>query len=321
MRTRSIRGGRIPLSITIFLSLVAFGCGKVGDPLPPLVSIPETATDFGVQQVGYELRFVWTNPSRNLDQSASIDLDRARISDSQAVVIEVPVSGPGEAQSAVMPAADLVGSVRVYTIQFESRQGRLSSPSASSSITVVEVPGPGSGVEAVVDQNRITLRWDVPEQGAHMTDGYRLYRLGIPFSDSPLIETRFEDTRYQDGESYVYTVVPLRRQPFGWVEGLPFDPLTVTAVDRVAPAAPTGLVLTAFDGGAFVGWSSSPEEDVEAYRVFRRDGPALDFLPVSGIGQTTNAFSDAEFMPGHLYIVTAVDGSGNESPPSLPIGL
>ena len=305
--------GRIAALLPV---LFAAGCGKVGDPLPPYLSIPELASDFTVEQVGYELHFAWTNPSRNVDQSASVDLNRAVIQENGIVVAEVNVSAPGESQSLVLPVRDLVGSTRGYTIHFETTRGRVSAPSSRAQVMVINVPGPGSGVRAEVDQNRVILEWEPPQFGVHITDGYRIYRSGERLSgegDAVITVTRFEDTRYRMGETYVYTVVPVRMGVSGLVAGLPFEAVTVTALDRTPPGAPVGLSLTPFEGGVFVRWQFNSESDVVRYNVFRRDDPDGDFHRVSPEGQATNAFHDSEYQTGFAYAVTATDRTGNES--------
>ncbi len=323
-----MRKPRIPSPLRVWCIAVllpvlfADGCGKVGDPLPPFLSIPESADDFTVEQVGYELHFAWTNPSRNLDQSVSVDLDRAVIRENEFVVAEVDVSGPGEDQALELPARDLVGSTRQYTIHFETTRGRISAPSPQAQVMVIEVPGPGSDVRAKVDQNRLTLEWDPPQDGAGITDGYRVYRSGEQISgegDAVLTVPRFEDTRYRVGETYIYIVVPFREGVSGLVAGLPFEAVSITALDRTPPNAPSGLSLTPFEGGVFLRWQSSPENDVVRYSVFRRDDPGGGFQRVSSDGQATNAFQDPEYQPGFEYAVTALDRSGNESPISISI--
>ena len=310
-------------SIAVLLPvLLAPGCGKVGDPLAPFLSIPESAETFTVEQAGYELYFAWTNPSRNVDQSASVDLDRAVIRENLSVVVDVVVSGPGEGQSAVLPVRDLVGSILEYTIHFETTRGRVSAPSPQVRVMVIEVPGPGSGVGAEVDQNRVTLEWGPPQNGADITDGYHIYRSGESISgegDALVTVPRFEDTGYRVGETYIYTVVPVREGVSGLVAGLPFEAVSVTALDAKPPSAPTGLSLTPFEGGVFVRWQSNPESDVVRYGVFRRDDPSGDFRRVSPDGQATNAFQDPEYQSGFEYAVTASDRSGNESPISISI--
>jgi hypothetical protein len=310
-------------SIAVLLPvLLAPGCGKIGDPLPPFLSIPESTDAFTVEQVGYELYFAWTNPSRNVDQSASVDLNRAVILENLAVVAEVVVSGPGEGQSLVLPARELVGSTLQYTIHFETTRGRVSAPSPQAQVMVIEVPGPGSGIRAEVDQNRVTLEWEPPQNGADITDGYYIYRSGERISgegDALVTVPRFEDTGYRVGETYIYTVVPVREGVSGLVAGLPFEAVSVTALDGKPPSAPTGLSLIPFEGGVFVRWQSNPESDVVRYGVFRRDDPSGDFRRVSSDGQATNAFQDPEYQSGFEYAVTASDRSGNESPISISI--
>ena len=306
----------------MLLVLFVSGCGKIGDPLPPFIRVPESTSDLTVDQVGYELRFAWTNPLRNVDQSDSTDLEQVVIRAEDDTVAEIVVSGAGERQTLTLSARDLVGVTRQYAVYFETTGGRVSEPSNVVALRVVEVPGPGSAVRATVDQDRILLEWDPPPSGAEVTDAYRIYRSGQVLDDRPITQTRFEDTAYRDGEEYVYTVVPVRRTATGWVEGLASRPLEVTALDRTPPEAPTGVSLTPFEMGAFVRWNSNPENDVIRYRVFRRDGTDGQFRPVEAEPQTTTAYQDSDYQPGYEYAVTALDRSGNESAMSaLPDGF
>jgi hypothetical protein len=97
------------------------------------------------------------------------------------------------------------------------------------------------------------------------------------------------------------------------VAGLPSDPVTVAAVDRTAPQAPTGIQVVPNDGGAFVQWQENNETDLAGYRVLRaemREGP---FTPVQQAIQSVNAIFDPGYRAGIYYGVIAVDVFGNES--------
>lgn len=103
------------------------------------------------------------------------------------------------------------------------------------------------------------------------------------------------------------------------------QPVHVTALDTVPPAAPAAARTTVQGQAVVVGWDASPTDDgspaddVAGYRVYRdtTDGYALVAdLPKDQLSWTDN---DAA-APGlsALYVVTAVDTSGNESKRSDP---
>lgn len=54
-------------SLLFFLVLTSSGCAKVGDPLPPLVRIPDTIQDLGITQVGNVTRLDFALPSPDIE--------------------------------------------------------------------------------------------------------------------------------------------------------------------------------------------------------------------------------------------------------------
>jgi len=141
------------LSVIVFLT----GCGRVGDPLPPFIRIPEPATDLRAEQIAGTVRLFWTNPSRYVDQSEATDLAEARIRSGAEVVAEVPVGEPGQTQSVEIEAGDRVGETLEFAIEFVTGEGRSSALSSPASIRVVDVPGAGPEPEVLVNQSRIHL--------------------------------------------------------------------------------------------------------------------------------------------------------------------
>ena len=87
-----------------------------------------------------------------------------------------------------------------------------------------------------------------------------------------------------------------------------------TIVDETPPAAPTGLVATGSFSAVGLDWDSNGEDDLANYNVYRSQsaGGPYDLLAEA---VTVSAYTDTDVVNGteYLYIVTAVDGSGNES--------
>ena len=48
---------------TLLLALLAIGCGKRGDPTPPVPAIPQAVTDLTATQQGTSVVLTWTFPS------------------------------------------------------------------------------------------------------------------------------------------------------------------------------------------------------------------------------------------------------------------
>jgi len=135
------------------------------------------------------------------------------------------------------------------------------------------------------------------------------------------------------GPTYRYTAQRVRAVEIGShaleIRSLDSAPVTLTLRDTFPPATPAGLVAipsqTATQRSIDLSWQSNSEPDLAGYYVYRRtvsgSNPSapptrLNSTPVRG-----PAFRDLSAIPGQLYgyTVTAVDTSGNESPPTPEI--
>jgi len=100
----------------------------------------------------------------------------------------------------------------------------------------------------------------------------------------------------------------------------PAVPLVMT--DTFPPAAPTGLATIPGTQGKTptidLSWQPDTEADVAGYNVYRREGSSGGFRRINDKPVFGPAFSDLTITQGTIYAyrVTAVDGTGNESPPS-----
>ncbi|KAE8764160.1 hypothetical protein GB883_10290, partial [Georgenia thermotolerans] len=87
-----------------------------------------------------------------------------------------------------------------------------------------------------------------------------------------------------------------------------------------APAAPTGLMGTAADGGVVLDWSAS--EGATGYDVFRATEPTVptDGAPLNPAPITDTAFVDQSVEPGQTYYYAVVArGEGGASAPSAVV--
>jgi hypothetical protein len=303
-----------------FLLLLA-GCGKVGDPLPPFIRIPEAVSDLTAVQSGHELILSWTNPARNIDGSLATNLQRIHIYRGDAPLATVDVTAAGQRQSYTVPAAPLTGGGHTFAVQAETAARKLSTRSNTVSITPVEVPGQVTSLRATVDLNKILLEWDSPLESAALANVYIVVKSSTePQTEESFAvkERRFEDERYEAGETYVYKVTAGRLMGDIQIPGVSGNSITVLAADKTAPKAPEGLQIVASNDGAFLTWKANAESDLAGYRVFRSDDPHTEFAPLTNEVHATNAFFNVRHRPGVYYTVSAIDESGNESPMSIP---
>ncbi|WP_133765523.1 pectinesterase family protein [Amnibacterium kyonggiense] len=103
--------------------------------------------------------------------------------------------------------------------------------------------------------------------------------------------------------------------PAGWLAGSDgWNPLVDAPADT-APAAPTGLAVTAASKQAFVTWDESTAADVVAYRVLR-DGAVVGTVDSPSFTDTGLTNDTA-----YRYTVVAVDAAGRVSAESAPVSV
>ena len=296
----------------IGLCLFPGACGKVGDPLPPFVRIPEAVKDLSATQSGHRIVLTWTNPARNIDGSAATNLAHVQIRSNGAAIATVEVLAPGKPQSQEMSVGP-VGNERTFTVVVDTAQGKVSGASNTASVSPVDVPGSVGRLRARADQRKVIVEWEKPAEHPELVDAYLVTRTDSPAESEMVSDTRYEDIRYQPGKTLTYQVTPLRRVSGREVAGVGPESVTLLIEDKTPPHVPAGLAVTITDTGAILTWDANAETDLAGYRVFRGDREGGPFTAVSDRLTTSNLFMDMSYRPGIYYMVSAVDEFGNES--------
>jgi hypothetical protein len=239
---------------------------------------------------------------------------------------------------------DAIFSVRTY---ISSRK-----PSENSNIVALQIyppPEPIRGVTADVTPMTIVLKWPAPQSttaGGNLSplDHYAVYRAELSTSEAAAAPASaeqlkvplqligepttpiFEDTQFEFGHTYVYSVRSVIRDGTDLVESSDSELRTVTPRNTFPPPAPEGLVVVYVPATANtpahleLTWNITNETDVAGYNVYSHVGNA----PAQRVNTSlilAPAFRDFSTRPGETYIytVTTVDSAGNESPPSAPV--
>ncbi len=171
----------------------------------------------------------------------------------------------------------------------------------------------------IAARRQIRLSWDPVEEAV----GYQLYRqapneseltdyqridIGLEYFDKPSVEGL-----------YTYAVASIRSENGQEaVSGLSNSVQVMS--DSTAPDAPINLSLELVSNGIEAEWEPPPYTEPVTYSLYRADFPEIvsvdGLMPlVTGIEQTF-AIDPNPSPSEHAYVVTAVDGAGNESAPS-----
>lgn len=331
------------LALSVFLCGLLFSsCGSIGEPLPPLLNIPERSQDLIARQTpeGVVLEWTWpgvTTEGRALKHFDNFVVHRLEVQDP---AVALPISWfdsesqnvatlesadladfePGGKIRHAFPTTGLTGKFFAFGVRGESRSGRTMGFSNLSFIQVVEpLDEPGRPSLAVL-ANGILVHWPaVPRAVA-----YRVFRrTGLAQDAEEFKEIgraegpEFLDTSFQWGKRYYYRVLPLGRSATSEVEGSHSAAADVVALDTFPPHAPTDLRAVATGSSVELSWQLNREADFSGYRVRRSRGTEpFEVLTVAPIGDANYSDTSIESGQAYRYTITAVDQDGNESAPS-----
>ncbi|MCB1130149.1 MAG: hypothetical protein KDN05_03410 [Verrucomicrobiae bacterium] len=172
---------------------------------------------------------------------------------------------------------------------------------------------PGS-LSALAVNGGVNLDW--ADNGEPDLDDYNVYRATTSGGDYTPIAysvstSSYTDTNVIDGVTYYYVVkaVDVESNESGYS-----SEASATAIDTVAPAAPTGLTADVAGTTAVLDWTENIEGDLASYTVYRSTTSGTGFVAIA-TGLTSSDYTDTTLTFGttYYYVVTATDGSSNES--------
>ena len=244
------------------------------------------------------------------------------------------------------------GGTIAYRVRTRASRKRASADSNTVIVRIRPVPERIATVHADVTEPAVVLSWEAPTRTSAgdplpPISEYRIYRGEIdPASanaaatdpsqakwKSPLAflasspSNSYRDTAFDFGKTYLYavrTVIPGDGNP---VESSDSSPVIVTPRDIFPPAVPQGLQAAVIVGSPTnttevdISWSMNTETDLAGYHVYRSEQQGTPGQLVTPDLLLSPAYRDTSVQSGHhyWYQVTAVDRSGNESAPSVPV--
>ncbi len=147
----------------------------------------------------------------------------------------------------------------------------------------------------VVDNQRVELKWDYPEEMNAYISGFKIYRSSSPQKRKQLIlngtdatQRAFTDTTPHMTNYYLLSVYSEHKEKL--------SPLITHAarVDSFPPAQPQGL-MGAIDstGHVTIRWQTNTDEDLKGYRVYTSNHPDFEYMLMSPSTQEDTVYSDS----------------------------
>jgi hypothetical protein len=317
---------RLGTSALAACCLAACSCGYVGEPEPPSLKIPIRISDLAVTERAGRLAISFTAPAATTDNErlkrlSAIDLragEEGPVWESSSKPIETLATAPGPVHVDA-PVAGWLGRDIVVRVRTAGKHGRYSEWSNAVRLKVVApLEPPRISVEAVSDGVRIA--WTV-QAGAAAE--FRVFKQG-PSDERPAVaasvkSAEYLDTRAEYGKPYQYSVQAFVKTGDTEAQSERSEAVSITPVDRFAPAVPAGATATAGLNSIELSWDPDHEPDLRGYYVYRAaNGGAFARL---GDVITTPAFSDRAIESGkrYRYAISAIDQTGNESARSAAV--
>jgi predicted phage tail protein len=184
-------------------------------------------------------------------------------------------------------------------------------------------------------ETAISLTWQAPNaniDGSVPVNvlGYNVYRtdekqsavVATPLNSTLITATQYADKSFKFGNDYNYLVRAVSLGTEGaQVESLNSNVIGASPRDVYPPAAPGHVTIAPGQGALSLFFPANQEPDVAGYFIYRSTDPDLpkpQWTKLNSSLWTRTTFTDDKVESGktYYYYVTAVDQSGNISPPS-----
>jgi hypothetical protein len=335
------------------LTLFCLCCGKKGNILPPLVRFPQTAENVRVVQKADQIILTWQNPTAYEDGSTLSVIEKIEIwilegkAAEEVETAELPVEEFAQAagllatitedqiQESMIYSYDLSGKdylSKKYTFGLRVKDKKRYSPfSVLVSLKPMVLPLPPTEVMAAVFPDRIEITWNPPLENRDQSSppnvkGYNIYRSEGEAESKRLNAGLIEGEKYDDrnfvfGQTYRYLVRASATETSPYLESEDSEGMEILTKDTFAPEPPNGLISVAGQAVLAISWDANAEEDLEGYRVWRREEGATEFHLLTQDPIKECAYNDRAVEKGKMYAyaVTALDKAGNESQKSKTI--
>lgn len=296
-----------------------------GDPEPPPAPFSLDAEVFGAV-----VRLQWEYPGLRPVKGFEIYRSGSRDSEFSKVFPLTDIQLRSEMRQWIDLEAQ-PGEASYYYLRAVGTNGLHSRPSDTLSYFYVDLvaPAPPQGVVAIPDTARIIIRWQPNNEpdllgyeierasDPALTSRYLLGKLNAGGIQTTLVTDTFfvDSVPVQSRTTHGYVVYALDRS---MNRSRPSAMATARVVDVTPPSVPAIYELSHSDNEIFLRWGAVPEGDLYAYRIYRAIDDSTRFVFHSG-GFEPHFRETVTAQGTYYYQVSAVDSTGNESPPSQTV--
>jgi len=285
----------------------------ISDATAPTVAV--TAPNGGESWAAGSVHAITWTASDNIDVT-SIDLSYSTDGGGSFTTIATGEADDGSYSWSVPndPGTNVVVRVVAYDAAGNSANDV---SDAAFTITVPDTTPPAAPASLVVSvpvSNGGLLNLDWADNGDGDLAGYNVYRRTSSETYSLITfvgTSSYADSGLVNGTTYFYVVTAVDTS--GNASGDSNED-SGTPLDNLVPAAPSNLTATAGNAQVSLDWDDNGESDLAGYNVYRSETSGGSYTKIASIG-AISAYTDATASNDttYFYVVTAVDGAGNES--------
>jgi len=331
-----IIGARVAGVFLLGASLLVGGCGYKNSPVPPEYVVPEAINDllYTVNEKGVQL--TWSYPVKNVIGAAIDGVDRFDLYRAVVPVEEycgtcpIPFSEPidvdggasidGKIRQKATYESSLLRSGHKYFFKVQSRTSWLAASADSNIVSFIwfQPVAPPQNLVTEPGDREISLSWQPVSTHLDGTAVENPVKYQVLRSDGgkdyvkigePLDGLSYVDQQVLNSKKYFYTIQSMMDYKGEFVEGGVSKAVSSTPLDLTPPLVPTGVTAVRTDVGIKIFWDKSSEDDIGAYRVYRRDADRDDYQMIGKVEPQYTLFVDAKASDNkrYYYAVTAFD--------------
>ncbi|ODS55728.1 MAG: hypothetical protein ABS36_09010 [Acidobacteria bacterium SCN 69-37] len=331
---------RAALLVCAALAVMAAGCGKKGNPLPPLRPVPARIADMTATRTAGKVELRFTVPNMNLDGTTPVAIDHVDIfalrsmtpgatpppagqvsGNPRNLIDSLAVRRPlaadaGPSGTPVSEFVPLPGDVATYVADTAAAE-----QAGASAIFYVVVPVAGSGrgrpgpPTPVANvplgplpgaATQLVLEHDATELRATWTApgegvAYRVFAAPAKLLTPTPVTTASFSMPVTFGEEICLTVQTITVTGAITVAGASTERVCTTPVDRYPPTAPAGLRVIQEGPVVTLLWDTVEAADLAGYVILRGEGTTDALTPIVREPVTATTFRDTSAVAGTTY--------------------